>query len=239
MQDVSKDQMSAAEKAMLRRLRVWIVALAVACIAAGIGIGAILSGRSAVAQNEAQIARAPEALSASFAEIAKRVEPAVVNIDTKTAAPEVAENDEDEKENQPTDRSLLDMLRRQRRPTRGVGSGFIVDSKGFILTNQHVIQGATRISVRLQSGEQYIGKVVGVDEETDLAVLKVEAGKDLPSIKLGDSNTVEVGDWVLIHVGFALSKIDEDEAKAALDFLEGIGQAYADELAALADSKID
>lgn len=182
---------------MLRRLRVWIVALAVACVAAGIGIGAILSGRSAVAQNEAQIARAPEALSASFAEIAKRVEAAVVNIDTKTAAPEVAENDEDEKDNQPMDRSLLDMLRRQRRPTRGVGSGFIVDPKGYILTNQHVVQGATRISVRMQSGEQYIGRVVGVDEETDLAVLKVEPGKDLPSIKLGDSNTVEVGDWVL------------------------------------------
>jgi serine protease Do len=197
MQELSKEQMSAAEKLMLRRLRVWIVALAVACVLAGIGIGAILSGRSAVAQNEAQIARAPEALSASFAEIAKRVESAVVNIDTKTAAPEVAENDEDEKDNQPMDRSLLDMLRRQRRPTRGVGSGFIVDPKGFILTNQHVVQGATRISVRLQSGEQYIGTVVGVDEETDLAVLKVNAGKDLPAIKLGDSNTVEVGDWVL------------------------------------------
>jgi serine protease Do len=197
MQELSKEQMSAAEKLMLRRLRVWIVALAVACVLAGIGIGAILSGRSAVAQNEAQIARAPEALSASFAEIAKRVEPAVVNIDTKTAAPEVAENDEDEKDNQPMDRSLLDMLRRQRRPTRGVGSGFIVDPKGFILTNQHVVQGATRISVRMQSGEQYIGTVVGVDEETDLAVLKVNAGKDLPAIKLGDSNTVEVGDWVL------------------------------------------
>ncbi|HEV7843067.1 MAG TPA: trypsin-like peptidase domain-containing protein, partial [Pyrinomonadaceae bacterium] len=197
MQELSKDQMSAAEKLMLRRLRVWIVALAVACVVAGMGIGAILSGRSASAQNEAQIARAPEALSASFAEIAKRVESAVVNIDTKTAAPEVAENDEDEKGSQPMDRSLLDMLRRQRRPTRGVGSGFIVDPKGYILTNQHVIQGATRISVRLQSGEQYIGRVVGVDEETDLAVLKVEAGKDLPAIRLGDSGTVEVGDWVL------------------------------------------
>jgi serine protease Do len=197
MQEFPEDQMKAAEKAMLRKLRVWIVALAVACVLAGIGIGAVLSGRSAIAQNEAQIARAPEALSASFAEIAKRVEPAVVNIDTKTAAPEVAENDEDEKDGQTLDRSLLDMLRRQRRPTRGVGSGFIVDPKGYILTNQHVIQGATRISVRLQTGEQFIGTVVGVDEETDLAVLKVDAGKELPAIKLGDSNTVEVGDWVL------------------------------------------
>jgi hydrogenase expression/formation protein HypC len=50
---------------------------------------------------------------------------------------------------------------------------------------------------------------------------------------------LEPGDWVLIHVGFALSKIDEDEARAALEFLEGIGQAYADELAALAESKIE
>src|ERR687886_1968817 len=169
MQEFPKDQMSAAEKQMLRRLRVWIVALAVACVVAGIGIGAMLSGRSAIAQNEAQIARAPEALSASFAEIAKRVEPAVVNIDTKTAAPEVADDsDEDGQGQDQASRSMLDQLRRQiRRPARGVGSGFIVDPKGLILTNQHVVQGATRINVRLQSGEQFRGTVKGIDEETD------------------------------------------------------------------------
>src|ERR687883_6423 len=111
MQEFPKDQMSAAEKMMLRRLRVWIVALAVACVVAGMGIGAMLSGRSAIAQNESQIARAPEALSASFAEIAKRVEPAVVNIDTKTAAPEVADkDDEDSKEDTQSNNPLLDML---------------------------------------------------------------------------------------------------------------------------------
>src|SRR5437870_12218624 len=166
MFELVNEQTSDAERTLLHKLRVWIAALAIACLLTGVGIGAMLAGHPAVAQNEAQIARAPEALSASFAEIAKRVEPAVVNIDTKTAAPEVAENDEDEKDNQPMDRSLLEMLRRQRRPTRGVGSGFIVDPKGYILTNQHVVQGATRISVRLQSGEQLIGRVVGVDEET-------------------------------------------------------------------------
>src|SRR5215211_6272230 len=97
MYELPKDQMNNSERAILRKLRVWIVALAVACLAVGIGIGAILTGRPAVAQNElaATAARAPEALSASFAEIARRVEPAVVNIDTVTAAPEVAERDDE------------------------------------------------------------------------------------------------------------------------------------------------
>ncbi|MBA2339511.1 MAG: hypothetical protein H0V88_03880, partial [Pyrinomonadaceae bacterium] len=70
---------TSAEQEILRKLRVWIVASAVACLATGILIGALVAGRPAVAQNEAQIARAPEALSASFVEIARRVEPAVVN----------------------------------------------------------------------------------------------------------------------------------------------------------------
>jgi serine protease Do len=195
-----KDQMTNTEQAILRKLRVWIVALGVACLVAGVGIGAMLSGRPAVAQNDTQqqIARTPEALSASFAEIAKRVEPAVVNIDTVTAAPEVAERDEDERDDPSSNNPLLDMFRRQaRRPSRGVGSGFIVDPKGYILTNQHVVQGATRITVRLQSGEEFRGVVKGVDEETDLAVVKVETARDLPTVKLGDSNTAQVGDWVL------------------------------------------
>jgi serine protease Do len=198
MYDFSKTQITDTERALLRKLRVWIVALAIACVTAGIGIGAMLSGRPAVAQNEAQIARAPEALSASFAEIAKRVEPAVVNIDTMTAAPEIAGSDEDEKNDQSASKPLLDMLRRNmRRPARGIGSGFIVDPRGYILTNQHVIEGATRITVRLQSGEEFRGRVIGADEETDIAVIKVDASRDLPTVKLGDSSSVEVGDWVL------------------------------------------
>jgi serine protease Do len=200
MYDLPKDQLTNTEVTILRRLRVWIVALAVVCLVAGIGIGALLSGRPTVAQSGAEIARTPEALSASFAEIAKRVEPAVVKIDTKTTAPEVAERgggDDDDKD-ESSSNPLLDMFRRQsRRPSYGVGSGFIVDSKGYILTNQHVVQGATRITVGLQSGEELRGRVIGVDEETDVAVVKVETTRDLPTVKLGDSSHVEVGDWVL------------------------------------------
>jgi serine protease Do len=198
MFDLRKDQTTVQESAILRKLRVWIAALAIACLVAGIGIGAMLSGRPTVAQNEAQIARAPEALSASFAEIARRVEPAVVNIETMTAAPETADKDDPEKEDQATNNPLLDMFRRQaRRPSRGVGSGFIVSPKGYILTNEHVIEGATRITVGLKSGEKFRGKIVGIDEETDVAVIKIDTTQDLPTVTLGDSNSAEVGDWVL------------------------------------------
>src|ERR1043165_5296081 len=196
MFDVSKNSTTEQEQTILKKLRVWIAALAVACLLAGIGIGAMLSGRPTSAQPDLQIARAPEALSASFAEIARRVEPAVVNIETTQTQVEVSEKDED-KEDQSTNNPLLDMLRRQRRPTRGVGSGFIVSPKGYILTNNHVIEDANRITVGLQSGEKYRATVVGVDPETDVAVLKIETSKDLPTVTLGDSNAAQVGDWVL------------------------------------------
>jgi serine protease Do len=198
MLELTKDQTTVNERTILRKLRVWIVALATACLLAGMGIGAMLSGKTTVAQNEMQIARAPEALSASFAEIARRVEPAVVNIDTITAAPEVSEKDSADQEDLPSNNPLLDMFRRQsRRPSHGVGSGFIVSPKGYILTNEHVVQGSSRIIVGLQNGQTYTGRVVGIDEETDVAVIKIEAPQDLPTVTLGDSNAAQVGDWVL------------------------------------------
>src|SRR5919202_296443 len=198
MHELPKNHLSDTEQAILKKLRVWIVALAVACLVAGMGIGAILAGRPAVAQGDIQIAaRAPEALSASFAEIARRVEPAVVNIDTKTNAPEISSRDQDKDDNS-SNNPLLDLFRKQaRRPSKGVGSGFIVDPKGYILTNKHVIEDASKIVIRLQSGEEYVGTVVGVDEETDVAVVKINVPRELPTVKLGDSNSVQVGDWVL------------------------------------------
>jgi serine protease Do len=198
MFDLAKDQTNVDERVILRKLRVWILALGAGCLLAGIGLGAMLSGRPTVAQNEVQVARAPEALSASFAEIARRVEPAVVNIETITASPDVEEKDNEDKDDQSSNNSLLDMFRRQaRRPSRGVGSGFIVSPKGYILTNEHVVEGSSRIIVGLQSGEKYRGRVVGIDEETDVAVVKIDAPQDLPTVTLGDSNAAQVGDWVL------------------------------------------
>jgi serine protease Do len=192
-------QTTDAEMTILRKLRVWIAVMAVVCVLAGIGIGAILAGHPAVAQDGSQsAARAPEALSASFVEIASRVEPAVVNIDTMQVSSDIAESDNDDKPERNQSNPFYDMLRRpQPRPTRGVGSGFIIDPKGYILTNNHVIDGATRITIGLLTGERFRGKVIGIDKETDLAIIKIDAPHDLPVMKFGDSNAAQVGDWVL------------------------------------------
>lgn len=139
----------------------------------------------------------PQQLSLSFASATKMVEPAVVSIDTKGKMPEPAARTGTAKPAEPGD--LLDFFNRQlpRRPTYSVGSGFIVDKRGYILTNAHVVADSVRISVKLDSGEEYLAKIVGTDEETDLAVLKIDAGRDLPVVKMGDSGQAQVGDWVI------------------------------------------
>ena len=148
----------------------------------------------------------PEKLSRSFAEVAKRVEPAVVSIDTKGKMPQPAARGAQT----PNDGGdVMDFLRRQMqpRPVHAVGSGFIVDKSGFIVTNAHVIEDAARITVKLDSGEEFLARIVGTDDLTDLAILKIDARRDLPTVKLGDSDKAEVGDWVLaIGSPFGLAK---------------------------------
>ncbi|MEA5571194.1 HhoA/HhoB/HtrA family serine endopeptidase [Calothrix sp. UHCC 0171] len=80
---------------------------------------------------------------------------------------------------------------------RGLGSGFIIDKSGLILTNAHVVDKADRVTVRLKDGRTIEGKVQGVDEVTDLAVVKINAGGDLPVATLGSSSNVQVGDWAI------------------------------------------
>jgi len=82
-------------------------------------------------------------------------------------------------------------------PHRGVGSGVIVDPRGFVLTNHHVIERADEIELTLSDGRSFIGTVIGRDPKTDLAVVKVEADQALPAAKLGNSDTVKVGQWAV------------------------------------------
>ncbi|HEY1421999.1 MAG TPA: Do family serine endopeptidase [Candidatus Acidoferrum sp.] len=188
----------------------------------GILIGTVVSGRTSAMRTLAFVGKGatplplPDAIpsSNSFASIVNRVEPAVVNISTtqvmekrqanrKRARP--APQDPDQQPDNPND-PMQDFFDRffdgkgDSAPAteRSLGSGVIVDRKGFILTNNHVVDQATKIQVQL-NGEttKYNAKVVGVDEETDLAVIKIDAGKELPVAKLGNSEGVQVGDWVL------------------------------------------
>jgi len=80
---------------------------------------------------------------------------------------------------------------------QGVGSGFIISRDGYILTNNHVVEGADQIKVKLSDGKEYIGKVVGLDPKTDLAVIKIDGASDLQALPLGNSDNLKVGNWVM------------------------------------------
>ncbi|MBD2778845.1 HhoA/HhoB/HtrA family serine endopeptidase [Iningainema tapete] len=92
------------------------------------------------------------------------------------------------------DRSLQQLPPEQ---MRGLGSGFIIDKSGLILTNAHVVDKADKVTVRFKDGRSFEGKVQGVDEITDLAVVKINTGGDLPVAPLGSSGNVQVGDWAI------------------------------------------
>jgi serine protease Do len=89
------------------------------------------------------------------------------------------------------------MPKKFERELKGLGSGVIIDAQGYILTNNHVVGGATEIQVTLSDGTQYPAKVVGTDPKTDLGVIKIDAGRTLPFLTFADSDKVQVGQWVV------------------------------------------
>jgi len=83
-------------------------------------------------------------------------------------------------------------------PQKGAGSGFIVDKRGYILTNEHVVRGADEIKITMKDGKKFDGKVVGQDATLDVAIVKIDAkGATLPTLPLGDSSKIRVGEWVI------------------------------------------
>jgi len=157
---------------------------------------------------------APQQLSNAFSQIAKQLEPSVVNINTESTiknphrrgqrgAPGGSPDDEN-----PFEDFFDRFFGGQGGPGGGggsirehsLGSGVIVDAKGYIVTNRHVVEKADRVRVRLQDdppGVLHDAKVIGSDQETDLAVIKIDSDKPLPVAKLGNSDGMQVGDWVL------------------------------------------
>ncbi len=141
---------------------------------------------------------APQALLPSFADLAARVRPAVVTI---AATERVAQEQASPfPPGSPQDRMFKQYSGRQgeqKRPAQALGSGFIVSADGQIVTNNHVVDGASKVMVTLDDGRELPARIVGRDARTDLAVLKVEADGPLPHLALGDSDKARVGDWVV------------------------------------------
>jgi serine protease Do len=141
-----------------------------------------------------------DGLSSAFERVAKLVEPGVVNISTEQVIHSNGLNGfrQDQFEDMFGGNSPFGFFFNQPRDLKqkSLGSGLIVDPRGYILTNNHVVNNATKIKVKLQDGRSLDGKVVGTDEATDLAVIKVNAS-NLPTLKLANSDQVKVGEWVL------------------------------------------
>jgi serine protease Do len=150
---------------------------------------------TACAPLEASARSAPE----SFAPLVKRVLPAVVNIavtETVSSGDVLAELPKELRDT-PLGREFRRRFGNKREQTMGAGSGFIIDPSGLIVTNNHVVGHADKIVVSMTDGKQYPARVIGSDELTDVALIKVSAPGPLPYVTWGDSRQVEVGDWVL------------------------------------------
>jgi serine protease Do len=131
-------------------------------------------------------------------QVAQKNIPAVVHIEV-TQSHEVA-NPFSPFENDPFFRRFFDFPqgpRKFKREFKGIGTGMIMSAEGYILTNNHVVDGATEIQVILSDGNQYNAKIIGADPRTDLAVIKVAADTKLPFVTFGDSDKVQVGEWVV------------------------------------------
>src|SRR4030042_1305554 len=139
-------------------------------------------------------------LGQAFVDVAKKVQPSVVNIPTeKTITMRPWDRfGEDFFKGRPFEDFFRGSPRERgkefRQKQRGGGSGVIVDKEGYILTNNHVVEGADTLKVRLHDGREFTGTLKGQDPRTDLAVVHIKA-KDLPVATLGDSDKLEVGEW--------------------------------------------
>lgn len=191
VQTVTQDRPGAS--AMLRLL--WLTALSVAFVA----VQAVMA----------------QARPESFADLADKVSPTVVNITTSTMVARGTGPSPMVPEGSPFEdffREFQDRNGQGNRPRRSsaLGSGFVISEDGFIVTNNHVIDGADEIVIEFITGEELEAELIGTDPNTDIALLKVESDEPLAFVPFGDSDTARVGDWVLavgnpLGQGFSVS----------------------------------
>ena len=185
---------------------------ALGSVAAGVAVALMLTSptpnaaESKLATN-ANVAVPMVSARRGFADLVERVQPAVVNVSTRTKATRASGQTMPFQfpKGSPFAERFREFFekRQQRGPNSGaprasgVGSGFIVDPSGYVVTNNHVIEGADEIIVTLSKGKELKAKVVGFDAKTDLALLKVETKNPLPFVGFGNSDGARVGDWVV------------------------------------------
>ena len=222
------DRQSVSFRERLRSNRFASTLVVLATLSLGILIGTVVS--SEVKGKEKAVSSAdatplqvpsPQQLSNQFSQIARQLEPAVVNISSEITIknPHGRGGKQSPDDDGSDDNSMQDFFNRffggqggqgngqipggpggEGARERATGSGVIVDPKGYIVTNRHVVDGADRVRVKLMSDPAtvtYDATVIGSDLETDLAVIKIDAKKPLPAAKLGNSDSMQVGDWVL------------------------------------------
>jgi serine protease Do len=194
------------------------VTLSVGIVIGSLFTGGVFAGKGQQAAPDATplAIPSPVQMNNEFARLAKQVESSVVFISTETKARETRRG-----EGQGGEEDPMDLFRRffprngpgnpmqpgQRAPRRaGSGSGFVVDKNGYIITNNHVVDSADVIRVSIPNDErEYKARLIGRDEETDMAVIKIDAGRPLQAIRIGNSDAVQVGDWaVAIGAPFGL-----------------------------------
>lgn len=174
-------------------------AFAAVLLAGSILAGGLVPAAASAQTTDTSPASPPVVAQAGFSELVKKVKPAVVNIATLEMS---RQTDMRDMPQFPPDSPFADMFkqfmeRRNARPEHALGSGFVIDPTGYIVTNNHVVDGAHKITVTTDDGTSYPAKVVGHDAKTDLALIKVEAKKPLPFVTFGDSDQEQVGDWVI------------------------------------------
>ncbi|HXV82251.1 MAG TPA: DegQ family serine endoprotease [Candidatus Binatia bacterium] len=163
------------------------------CSSIGLLFSLTWPGLSQVVPKNDQIPVGPAARSRDdFVVLAKKLGPAVVNISTS----QVVDQPSDPFGGEGWERFFGQPFPRGPFRQQGLGSGFIIEPDGIILTNNHVVADAEKITVKLQDDREFEGKILGKDPKTDVAVIKIDA-KNLPVVPLGDSDRLEVGEWVV------------------------------------------
>jgi serine protease Do len=175
-----------------------VLVAALALVGVTSGFGLTKSGQPPLWTEQSAItAAAPTVQAPDWVKIGRALKPAVVNVSAKRAETAMPEMQGPSGEESPFDRYFKDFFGSQpRRHTRSMGSGFVINQNGYVVTNNHVVDGATQVQVKLSDGRELPAKVVGRDSKTDIALLKVEAS-GLTVIPLADSSAIQVGEPVM------------------------------------------